>query len=353
MKPLVSILIPSYNAQEWMAETIESALAQTWPAKEILVVDDGSKDQSVAIAKRYEDKNVKVVVQENQGAAAARNTAYAHAQGDYIQWLDADDVLDPQKVEHHVRRIQNGAGPRTLLSGAWGHFIYRKSKARFVPTPLWNDLSPVEWLVRKMGQNLHMQTDNWLVSRELTEAAGPWDIRLFRDNDGEYFSRVILSSDGVQFVPEAKSYYRNAGFKSISYIGGSNKKLESLLISMKLHIKYLRSLEDSERTRAACVFYVRTWMPEVYLHRPDLAQQLKDWSVELGGQAENPRLPRKYRWLEPVMGWHAGRRTELALQRVNATAKILWDKMMQKRETRRAAGPHQRQPDPQSLGGSH
>ena len=328
MEPLVSILIPAYNSQEWISESIESALAQTWAKKEIVIVDDGSKDQTLAIAKRYESKGVKVATQPNQGAAAARNTAFDLAQGDYIQWLDADDVMDPRKIEFQARRIHDGISKRTLLSGAWGHFIYRKSKARFTPSLLWNDLSPVEWLIRKMGNNLHMQTDNWLVSRELTEAAGPWDVRLFRDNDGEYFCRVILASDGVQFVPEAKSYYRNAGFKSISHIGSSNKKLESLFISMNLHIGYLRSLEDSDRTRAACVRYIRTWLPEICLHRMDIAEKLQAISVELGGEPLGPQLPRKYRWLGQVVGWNAGRRTELMLQRINATVKISWDKAM-------------------------
>ena len=157
------------------------------------------------------------------------------AQGEYIQSLDADDVLDLHKIERQVRKIENGFDERTLLSGAWGSFIYRPRKARFIPTPLWHDLSPVEWLIRKMESNLHMQTDNWLVSRALTEAAGPWDPRLFHDDDGEYFCRVILASDGIQFVPDAKSYYRDPGSKSVSYIGGSYKKLESLFLSMKLH----------------------------------------------------------------------------------------------------------------------
>ena len=328
MEPLVSILIPAYNSQEWISESIESALAQTWAKKEIVIVDDGSKDQTLAIAKRYESKGVKVATQPNQGAAAARNTAFDLAQGDYIQWLDADDVMDPRKIEFQARRIQDGISKRTLLSGAWGHFIYRKSKARFTPSLLWNDLSPVEWLIRKMGNNLHMQTDNWMVSRELTEAAGPWDVRLFRDNDGEYFCRVILVSDGVQFVPEAKSYYRNAGFKSISYIAGSTKKLESLFISMNLHIQYLRSLEDSERTRAACVFYIGTWLPEFYPYRLDLAQKLKETAAALGGKAEDPRLSWKYDWLVQLFGWGVGRRAQLWLPRLKGSLIIAWDKAM-------------------------
>jgi len=58
--------------------------------------------------------------------------------------------------------------------------------------------------VPQLGQNLYMQTATWLVSRELTEAAGPWDTRLLGDDDGEYFCRVLLASNGVRFVPEAK-----------------------------------------------------------------------------------------------------------------------------------------------------
>jgi glycosyltransferase involved in cell wall biosynthesis len=332
MKPLVSILIPAYNSQEWITETIQSALAQTWPKKEIIVVDDGSKDQTAEIAKRFESQGVRVVTQPNQGAAVARNTAFSLAQGDYIQWLDADDVLDPRKIENQVQQL-DGLSKRTLLSGAWGHFIYRQSKARFIPTLLWHDLSPVEWLIRKMGNNLQMQTDNWLVSRKLTEAAGPWDARLFRDNDGEYFCRVILASDNVKFVADAKSYYREAGFKSISYIAGSNKKLESLFISMKLHIQYLRSIEESERTRAACVYYIRTWLHEFYPYRLDIAEQLKQMAAQLGGKAEDPCLSWKYNWLVQLFGWDIGRRAQLTLPKLKGSLVIAWDKAMQQLES--------------------
>jgi glycosyltransferase involved in cell wall biosynthesis len=334
MEPLVSILIPTYNSEQWIADAIESALGQTWSKKEIIVVDDGSTDQTFQVAKRFASKAVRVITQANQGAAAARNTAFSQCQGDYIQWLDADDLLDPDKVNNQVRTLDDCPTKRTLLSGAWGHFIYRKRKARFTPTLLWADQTPLEWMMRKMGNNLHMQTDNWLVSRELSEAAGPWDCRLWRDNDGEYFCRVILACDGIRFVPDARSYYRTAGFKSVSYIGGSNKKLESLFLSMKLHIQYLRSIEDSERTRLACIKYIRTWQHEFYPYRLDIARELKEIATELGGQLEEPRLSWKYNWIVKLFGWSVGRRAQIMMPRLKASLIIAWDKAMLQLEYR-------------------
>ena len=328
MEPLVSILIPAYNSQQWIAATIESACAQTWPKKEIVIVDDGSLDRTLQVARRFASKSVRVVSQANRGAAAARNTALSISQGDYIQWLDADDLLDPHKVERQIRKLDDCPSKRTLLSGAWAYFIFRKRKAEFSPTALWKDLAPLEWLATKMGQNLHMQTDNWLVSRELSTAAGPWDERLWRDNDGEYFCRVILASDGILFVPDAKSYYRRVGFKSVSYIGRSNRKLESLFLSIKLHTHYLRSLEESARTRAICTTYIRNWLPQFYPDRPDLVRELEQIATELDGGLEKPRLSWKYNWIVKDFGWSLGRRAETLMRRLKWSLVFAWDKAM-------------------------
>src|SRR5271166_4732111 len=208
MKPLVSILIPAFNSEDWIADTINSAIAQTWPRKEIIVVDDGSTDQTLAVARQFASREVAVVTKKNQGAAAARNHALSLSQGDYIQWLDADDLLSPDKIARQMEAVDKCRSNRMLFSSGWGYFAYRTDRAEFSPTSLWCDLSPAEWLLRKMRENLHMQTATWLVSRELTEAAGPWDVRLFVDDDGEYFCRVILASDGIRFVPQAKVFYR-------------------------------------------------------------------------------------------------------------------------------------------------
>ena len=311
-------------------------MAQTWPHREIIVVNDGSTDKTLAIARAFESAGVRVHTQQNQGAAAARNTAFSLSHGDYIQWLDADDLLSHDKIARQVAILGECRGRRTLLSSSWGHFTYRQNRAKFVSTSLWCDLSPGEWLIRQMEDNVFMQTATWLVSRELTVAAGPWDTRLLGDDDGEYFSRVLLASDGTRFVPEAKVYYRMTGPNSLSYIGtAADKKLEAQWLSMNLHIQYLRSLDDSPRARAACVNYLRNWMRAFYPERPDIFGQAANLASELGGQLAPPPLSWKYYPINFVFGRTSARHAQRMVSRLRWILRDSWDKALSRMTDRK------------------
>jgi glycosyltransferase involved in cell wall biosynthesis len=331
MKPLVSILIPAYNAERWIGDSIQSAIRQTWPNKEIIVVDDGSRDGTVATARRVASPEVTVVSVKNQGAAAARNHALQISRGDYIQWLDADDLLAPDKIERQLGALRAGDSRRILLSSAWAPFYYRTRNARFVRTALCHDLSPVEWLLRKMGNNLHMQTATWLTSRELAEAAGPWDTRLLSDDDGEYFCRVLLKSEGTRFVPGPGVLYRVTSGGRLSQVGDDRKKV-ALLLSMQLHVRYLRSLEDSERVRMACLTYLRNWYMNFYPECPDLVAELQDMAEQLQDHLEEPRLRWKYAWIKPVFGWKAAKWAQAALPQIKSSCIRVCDKAMYRLE---------------------
>lgn len=335
MRPLVSILIPAHNAGEWIADTIRSAVAQTWQRKEILVVDDGSSDETVPIARAYESDSVRVFTQANQGAAAARNHAFSLSKGDYIQWLDADDLLAHDKIERQLSMLRETDSKRVLLSSAWAYFNYRTHRARFVPTSLWQDLSPLEWLLRKMGENLHMQTATWLTSRELAEAAGPWDTRLLSDDDGEYFCRVLLESQGTRFVPQSRVFYRITRSGRLSHIGTSDRKKDAMLIGMKLHVQYLRSLEESDRVRQACLLYLHNWYHNFYPERPDIIAELQSVAAQLHGYLEEPRLRWKYAWLKPLFGWRTAKWTQTVLPLLKASYIRQWDKALYRLESTR------------------
>jgi glycosyltransferase involved in cell wall biosynthesis len=330
MKPLVSILIPAFNVEEFIAHAIRSAIAQTWQRKEIIVVDDGSRDGTAEVARQFASKEVVFISKENEGAAATRNHAFQLCQGDYIQWLDADDLLAPDKIERQLVALRDRDGRRILLSSSWGHFFYRTERARFVPTSLWQDLTPVEWLVRQMDdiENRWMQTATWLVSRELAEASGSWDTRLLSDDDGEYFCRVLLASEGTRFVPEARVYHRVTPSSRLSHIGASDKKKDAMVISIKLHIQYLRSLEESERVRKACLAYMRSWWVNFYPERLDLMAELQALAAELGGRLEEPELRRKYALMKPILGFKAAKRAQMTLPLLKASLLRRWDKAM-------------------------
>ncbi len=191
MKPLVSILMPAFNAEEWIADTIKSAIGQTWQRKEIIIVDDGSTDRTLEVARQFASREVVVVTQENQGASAARNKAFSISQGEYIQWLDADDLLSSEKIARQMAVAETCQDSRIVLSSAWGRFLSRVRRAQFIPTRLWCDLSPAEWMIRKMSENLFMQTATWLVSQGGQQHRGPLERSTLRGQ-----RRGVLCSRG-------------------------------------------------------------------------------------------------------------------------------------------------------------
>jgi glycosyltransferase involved in cell wall biosynthesis len=122
--PLISVIIPAYNAEKFIEITLDSVLAQTHENIEILIVDDGSKDRTVAIVqqKALEDKRITLLRQENQGVAAARNLALQHAKGEYIAPIDADDIWYPLKLAKQVACMMEG-GHQVGAVSSWFTFI--------------------------------------------------------------------------------------------------------------------------------------------------------------------------------------------------------------------------------------
>ncbi len=324
-EPKVSILIPAYNAEAWLGLTIQSALDQVWPNTEIIVVNDGSRDATLEIAQSFQSHRVRVVNQDNQGAARARNHAFSLAQGEYIQWLDADDLLAPEKLSRQLRAAREFSG-KTLLSSAFGTFYSNPARAVFTPGPLWTDLSPVDWITAKFANNTWMNPAVWLVSRELTEAAGVWNPELSLDDDGEYFCRVVAASEMVRFVPEAHSFYRQWNPASLSRSAGDRACL-SLLKSLKLNVGYLLSLEDSDRTRAAARSYLQVWVGYFYPDKLELLSELQALARELGGELGPPRLSPKYRVIRQLLGWRAAKKTAGLVAAAKLGANMHWDRL--------------------------
>lgn len=308
MKPIVSILIPCYNAERWIAETLNSALAQTWQNTEIIVVNDGSGDHSVTIAREFESRGVKVISQHNRGASAARNRALQEAQGDFIQYLDADDLLAPDKIERQVQLLTDG-NCEYLAAGEWARFYKTPSEALFISQPLWTDMSPTDWLACAWKGHWMMHPAAWLVPRRLAEMAGRWNDNLSLDDDGEYFSRVILASKGVKFCWGAKVYYRSGISASLSN-SKSIAAYESTFHSLELRTNHLLAKEDNRITRNACATTFQRFIYEVYPEVPDLRKKAEVKVQQLGGSDLKPCGGPMFQLLSHVVGWQQAKRIQ-------------------------------------------
>jgi glycosyltransferase involved in cell wall biosynthesis len=307
MTPLVSILIPAYNAASWLAQTLDSALAQTHPHCEIIVVDDGSTDSTLAVARSYESREVRVLSQANSGASAARNRALQLARGDFIQYLDADDLLSPEKIAAQLT-VLHARAPGILATCRWGRFEDDPARARFVDAVVFRDFAPVDYLLLHTREARMMHPAAWLVPRNVADRAGPWDERLSLNDDGEYFARVVLASAGIVFTPDpAAAYYRSGIGGSLSQ-RRSPRALASLALSVELVAAHLAAAEDSDRTRQALADYWQRLVYELYPGDPAASRSAARRVRELGGSRVPPPMGARRRLLARLLGWRLVRR---------------------------------------------
>lgn len=243
--PLVSIIIPVYNAGNLLEQTIQSAIGQTWQHKEIIIVDDGSTDNSLAIAKKYEHDGIKIYSQTNSGAAVARNYGIKESNGDYIQFLDADDLLSPDKIEMQMRALDNSVTHLAMCKT--NHFFDGDDHNVILSrTDDWyykDHDDPIDFLIKLYageevlpGFGGMIQPNAWLTPRKLIEKGGLWNEFRSPDDDGEFFCRMVLASEGIKFVDEGWNYYRK--FKDNRSLSG-RKSLEAYqLIIASVDLKY-------------------------------------------------------------------------------------------------------------------
>lgn len=308
MKPLVSILIPCHNAAAWVGATLESALSQTWAHVEVILVDDGSSDTSLAVVRAFTNRGVTVVTQPNSGASAARNHAFSLARGDFIQFLDADDLLATDKIERQIQRLLTGPANR-VASGPWGRFDLNPSAAIFQPEENWRDAESVDWLTLNFSGRGMMPPAAWLIPRALADAAGPWDERLTLNDDGEYFCRVLLASSGVSFCADARTYYRSNLAGSLSR-RRTDAAWRSAFLSQQLCSQHLLKRQESPHTRRACANLFQRLAFAAYPDSPWVVTQAEAAARSHGGSFEQPGGGIIFQRVARIFGWKFARRIQ-------------------------------------------
>ncbi len=308
--PLVSILIPCYNARHYIGETLESVLRQSWPNLEIIVVDDGSTDGSVKTVNGFRERGVRLIEQINAGAAAARNTAYRASNGQFVQFLDADDLLNPQKIERQLGRMLNNAG--CIASAQWSRFQGTLASARFMSEPVWSDHEPLDWLAlsRQSGGGMLFPA-LWLLPRAIIDATGPWNESLSLGDDAEYFTRILLAARRVLFCQGARCYYRSGNRSSLS-----GRKTAAAWASQfnatEFCQNHLLARENSDRMRRGLALSWQHLAHAAYPYQPQLAALALKRAAALHDVQISPAGGPAFQVVSGLFGWRLARRLQIA-----------------------------------------
>lgn len=303
---MVSILIPCFNSAAFIGETIDSLLKQSYTKWECVIVDDQSSDNSQEIIHQYINKypgKFRLIHNIGKGACAARNVAFEHSKGDYIQYLDADDLLSPNKLEEQMKLFSQ-FGDKIVTSCKWGRFTVKKELVKWERQPINKDYDqPINWLTDSwMGKGM-AQTAVWLTPRRLIEKAGPWDESLKINQDGEFFCRVFMHAEKIKFVPDCGVYYRSGLADSITQAKKhSHTKAESLLRSYKSYERVL-SENDSIFIRKALGNNYLNIIYQFYGIHPHLTREAENSFYRLGLNNMWPFGGNKFKILAKVIGF--------------------------------------------------
>ena len=203
MSPFVSILIPCYNAERWIAEAIESALAQTWSLKEVVVVDDGSTDRSLEIIQRF-DGRIRWETGPNRGGNAARNRLLELANGEWLQYLDADDYLLPEKVACQVNALQQHPDSDVIYSPtAWKRVENGVIVCNETPIPEPRDA----WILLALWRL--PQTGGALWKKATLRRVGGWRIGQPCCQEHELYCRLLEDNARFRYCAGCHAVYRD------------------------------------------------------------------------------------------------------------------------------------------------
>ncbi|TCC92255.1 glycosyltransferase family 2 protein [Pedobacter frigiditerrae] len=312
-QPLVSICIPAYNAAQFIDDCINSLINQSYQNIEIIIVNDGSTDNTLAIIESYNDYRIKIVSQENKGQCSAANLAFELSNGEYIKFFDADDILSQEFIKSQVERL-NGRSD-AVASAAWGRFYQNDIHTfRLNPEIVWKDMVPLEWLIGSLNGASMMQCGLWLIPRSILKKSGLWNEKLSLINDFDFFIRVLLVSKEVLFSQNAILYYRSGIQNSLSG-SKSTKAYLSAYLSTELGIKAILKYENSIRTRKVCANTFKLWSYDFYPLHMELYHKSNNWIKNLGGSDLRFPAGGKTRVLNFLLGWKLAKRLKLYFSR--------------------------------------
>jgi len=237
--PLVSIIIPTYNRAHIIGETLNSVLAQTYENWECIVIDDGSTDGTAKLLESYIQKDYRFQYHfrpsnRPKGASACRNYGFDLSKGEYINWLDSDDLLSQDKIFKQVEKLIKNTKLDIATCKWFYSTIKEKRNNENHNLPVYKSFGSIPEYLNALAQSGgFMPIHAYLISRKLLLKAGDWLEGLKINQDGEYITRIFLRAEKVLFASEVEVFYRLNELESHTSVI-SEQKVEHAIQSWKL-----------------------------------------------------------------------------------------------------------------------
>ena len=301
---MVSIIIPVYNGEDFIEEAVRSSMIQGDCVSEIILIDDHSTDETRSIIESLAKANpglISVHTNTSKGTQSARNLGIRLSTSEYLQFLDADDILSPNKISSQLELLKTGP-ENAVASCTWLHFVgdisNTKPRKQIIDKSYSN---PIDWLIDSWTGGGMGQTGIWLVPRRVIDLAGWFDENLKKNQDGDYFARVLMNCSSILYSEEATVFYRKPQEGNVSYRENWDAA-RSVLQSYK-NYEVILSSKDSKRIRKALFMNYQRFIYSYYNSHRDLASKAIAYAKELGFTRFNWSHNHRFSLMSRLLGY--------------------------------------------------
>ncbi len=262
--PKISVVIPVYNGEKTIQKTIESVLNQTFKDWELIIIDDGSQDSTVRIIREIEDSRIRLFSYDNAGLASSRNRGIAHAQGEFISFLDADDLWTSDKLEMQFQALEKH--PEAAVAYSWTDYIDQSSQFLHSGRHITINGNIYQHL---LVNNFLENGSNPLIRKQALNQAGKFDTSLKAGEDWDMWLRLAARYQFVA-VPLPQILYRVSTDSMSSQI--KNQERECLKVIEKAFKSAPESLQPLKRKTLAELYKYLMW--KIFQQQPSPKQGL-------------------------------------------------------------------------------
>lgn len=260
--PLVTVTICTYNGEHYLAKTLDSVLAQTYPNMEIVVIDDGSHDDTVSIIKQYaeRDSRIRWFIRENAGLPASRNYAFAQAKGEWIAIIDQDDLCYPERLARQVAVAKTYPSADLIFCG----IDYIDEADRKIGSHLPSFSLPDSFIQKELASNLLLSQGCYVgsiacfIKRTVVNRLGPLDTSLQYACDYEYFIRAGFEVNFAYTAETLVAWRRHAGQQTNTNL----KRYKEVRSVMRRH--FSNSMVNFGTQLTIARNFVKSFAAEVY-----------------------------------------------------------------------------------------